>query len=314
MKFRRLGSLLGLFLVLTILTTGCSASTGVDKIGLYYDGGPIEGNKFNRIVDPGAGAQLLGWSDKIVSLPVSVRNYVVSLDPNEGDEQKADSIEAVTRDQIRVHWELTVNFKLNTRTDDVPGYKGGTLRRFYEQVCKRYHCDDDGEGWDQMLRYSFRRSLEVVLQQFTGQYNALDLRNNNELRSAIQKEIAAGLKTTVKKQLGGEYFCGPSFDWRNPDHCPNLEFILKAPQVPSGIAEQLERNKQSSQAVEQAQNEAKQKEARAQGELLARNAAQAAFSDPAYIEYLKAQAMQECARRGCTMVFGGAGVNVNTGR
>jgi hypothetical protein len=152
MRWLRLAVLVGL---LGGLSAACTSSAPVDQIGLYYTGGPIQGQHFKRIIEPGSGAQLRGMFDTVIRLPAGQRNYIVSQVVGEGDRDVADAIIVPARGGIDMTFEISAYFKLNTHTDDISGYKGGTLRRFYEQICRKYSCETS-DGWDDMLNDNFR--------------------------------------------------------------------------------------------------------------------------------------------------------------
>jgi len=68
--------------------------TPADQIALSYGGGLLAGAKYQKTVFPGSGLVVNGMFDKWYEYPVTVRNYIVSLNPNEGDRGKADEITA----------------------------------------------------------------------------------------------------------------------------------------------------------------------------------------------------------------------------
>src|SRR5688572_12866910 len=112
-------SLIGVVLVLALGGTACTAPAPVDQVGLYYNGGPIEGNSFERVVLPGSGTVVLGPSDRIKWLPAGQRNYIVSKNSEEGDRRGADFIEVPAKGGVAVQFEVSVYFKLNTSTTAV---------------------------------------------------------------------------------------------------------------------------------------------------------------------------------------------------
>jgi hypothetical protein len=72
----------------------------------------------------------------------------------------------------------------------------------------------------------------------------------------------------------------------------------------------------SQAAIVTAQNEAQAKVEKAKGDQAAQAALQGIYSDPNYLDYVRALAMQACAANSnCTLVVtqGQTGVNINTG-
>lgn len=298
-------------LVLLILAVSAFKSTPVDKVGLSYTGGPIAGIHFQRVVKPGSGQFFNGFFSSLHELPATQRNYIVSKNTNEGDRHVADFIPGPTKDRVIAELELAVTFKLNTEPR--------TVRKFYEQLCVRYHCEDlsPGGGWDKLLNDNFRQVLENAVQQETRQINAADLNNNQEVITRMQTDIASHLKDDFNQVLGGNFFCGPTFDRNHPSICPDFKFVIKNITLPKDLQDAFTAQQSSSAQVVVKQNEAAQVKATAEGVAAQQNAVQASLT-PQYLEYLKVQAETQCAQRpGCTLVISNGAttpnVNIPTG-
>jgi len=282
-------------------------STPVDKVGLSYTGGPIAGTHFQRVVKPGSGQFFNGFYASLHELPATQRNYIVSKNADEGDRHTADFLPGPTKDRVITEIELAVTFKLNTEPSAV--------RRFYEQLCVKYHCEDlsPGGGWDKLLNDNFRQVLENAVQQETRQINAADLNNNQEVITRMQTDIASHLKDDFNQVLGGNFFCGPTFDRNRPSVCPDFKFVIKNITLPKDLQDAFTAQQSSAAQVVVKQNEAAQVKAAAEGVAAQQNAVQASLT-PQYLEYLKVQAETQCAQRpGCTLVIssGGTTPNVN---
>lgn len=298
----------GIFLIV-VLTLVLSAfkSTPVDKVGLSYTGGPIAGIHFQRVVKPGSGQFFNGFFASLHELPATQRNYIVSKNPQEGDRRQPDFIPGPTKDRVISEIELAVTFKLNTEPR--------TVRRFYEQLCVKYHCEDlsPGGGWDKLLDDNFRQVLENAVQQETRQINAADLNNNQATITRMQSDIASHLKNDFNDVLGGNFFCGPTFDRDHPDVCPDFKFVIKNITLPKDLQDAFTSQQSSAAQIVVKQNEASQAKATAEGVAAQQNAVQGSLT-PQYLEYLKVQAETQCAQRaGCTLVIsqGGTSPNVN---
>jgi regulator of protease activity HflC (stomatin/prohibitin superfamily) len=315
-------SVVGVFLLSSLLT-GCSTSAPVDKMGLKYGGGPIEGNHFEGVVESGSGAQVLGPFDNIVWLPAGQRNYIISKNAEEGDRQTVDFVSAPAKGGVLFDFEVAVYFKLNTRTDDIEGFKGGTLRKFWEQIGKKYKANTSG-GWDKMLNDQLRQIIETSMRQRVFNYTPDELYANligeasgtEDAILKIQDDIAKSIKDNINTVLGGQFFCGPTFD-RNAKGCPDFKFIIKSaqPHDETTIAS-YEKQRQSLNNIIVAQNNAQAKIKEAEGTKAAADAI-SNTATPEYVALLQAQAMQECAKNNnCTLVFNGSsgGVNINTGK
>ncbi|MDP1795404.1 MAG: SPFH domain-containing protein [Acidimicrobiales bacterium] len=307
--------IVGLVVLSTIF--GAWKSTPVDQIGLHYSGGPIEGTKFQKVVEPGSGRRFLGLADTLVLLPVTQRDYTANSD------EGADGapIVAPAKGGVEMLFEVAAYFTLNT------GDK--TVRQFYERVCVKFQCDSES-GWDQMLRINFRGPIEQAIQQeiraFTVDQLYAGVTNTSAplvgedtavaILEQVQNNIAADLKENINTVLGGAYFCGPTFSRANADKCPDFQFqITSAYPTSEAVRAAYAKNSASAQAVIDAQNKAKAAVEEANGQRQAQAALAGLYSDRNYLDYLRALALQECARNEkCTIVVSdGSDVNVNTG-
>ena len=289
-------------------------STPVDKIGLHYSGGPIEGQKFQKIIEPGSGNRFLGLLDKLVLLPVTQRDYTASSD----DGSDGGPIVAPARGGVEMQFEVGAYFTLNTSPD--------VVRRFYERVCIKFDCTTDG-GWDEMLKTNFRRPIEQAIQQSIREYTVNELYAGSAdgavetpdeataILEQVQDAVAADLKENINRVLGGDYFCGPTFDRGEPDVCPDFEFqITSAIPTSEAVRAAFAENAASQQKVVTAENNAAAAVAEAEGQARAQAALNGLYTDPGYIAYLNALALQACAENSnCTLVSGAGGVNINTG-
>ena len=296
------------FLLMFLLGWG---SVPVDRLGLHYTGGPVEGQKFVKIIEPGSGQQFLGLQDNLVLLPVTQRDYITGTS---GDVD-GPPIVAPAKGGVEMQFEISAYFTLNTSPQ--------VVRRFYERVCIKFGCTNE-PGWDRMLLNNFRKPIEQAVQQSIRGYTVDEL-YAGEAREAtteeqvvsllvrVQDEIASDLKDNINRILGGDYFCGPTFDRENPDECPDFQFqIVKAVPTNQSVIDSFAENAASQQRVITAQNQASAEVAAAEGQRRAQEALAGIYTDPAYVAYLQALATQECAKNNnCTLVVTPQGVNVN---
>ena len=305
-----------MFIILIIaLLFGAWGSVPVDKVGLHYNGGPIEGQSFNKIIQPGSGAQFLGPADTLVKLPIDQRSYVTcSPDQVDGDTCDGPDIIASTRGGAEMRFRIGVSFKLNT-SDKV-------VRKFNEQICRKFDCASGG-GWDEMLQVQFRGPIEQAIQQSVRNYTVDQLfagvDEDGEATSIledVQQVIAEDLKENINQFVGGDYFCGPGFDRSKPDVCPDFQFqITDAVPVDESVRAAFAENLASAQSVITSRNRAEARVAEAEGKRREQEALAGLYTDPAYIAYLEAVALDKCATQGnCTLIVDGTGsgnVNVN---
>lgn len=303
------------FLVLIVTLIMVFAAWGSVKgneIGLHYNGGPLEGDSYERIIGPGSGAQFLGPSDRLVTLPIDNRSYITCAgDQVDGETCDGPDIIAATKGGAEMRFRIGASFVINS-SDDV-------VRPFYEKVCRKFDCDT-GDGWDKMLQARFRGPIEQAIQSTVRKYTVDQLfagvnpdGEATDILEQVQADIAADLKENINSFVGGDYFCGPAFDRENPDVCPDFEFqITDAVPVDENVRNAFAQNLASAQDVITAQNRADADVAEAEGQRRAQEALAGLYTDPGYIAYLQALALQECAKNSnCTLIMGdSAGVNV----
>lgn len=297
---------------LMLAGTGCASSAPVDEVGLYYTGGPVQGRHFKKVILPGSGATFLGFADDVKWLPAGQRNYIVSKKVEEGEKKTVDFIRVPAKGGVNMDFEVSVYFKLNTHADDINGYKGGTLRAFWESIGKKYGADSE-KGWDQMLNDNFRKIIEASMRQKVFTYTVDELYANSEGAASgkedailkIQNEIAAQLKENVNTTLGGEFFCGPTFD-RTKAECPSFQFIINSAEpADAQVRDSFSRQRVAANEVITAQNQAQAKKAEAEGTAAAQNALRGNLS-PEYLELQRIEAQKACAQSDkCTLIFGG---------
>lgn len=277
---------LGLAGAIVASTAGCSSNQiNPDAIGLVYTAGWSEGKKFDKALDPGATDFTV--NDEVKQLPTSQRSYIIRKD------SKADIngvISVPSQDGTLVDFEVSTAFKLNTLTDDIDGFKGGTARRFYEDLCRHYKCDlEDGKspgGWDTLLREKLYPQLESAFKDEARKYTGDAIVNNSAIKGTetgtltkLQADVGELFLKYLERQTGAKFFCGPSFDRKTNKKCGNVELlIISADYNNSKVRESREAKKVAGD------------------QSAAQVALQNALKDPNYLRYLEIQAMRECAQ------------------
>jgi regulator of protease activity HflC (stomatin/prohibitin superfamily) len=307
-----------------VLCAGCaSVNPRPDEAALGYSGGPIQGTHFKDAFNPGSGLHWLGVFDEWFLYPTTVRTYIISAEQTEGDRASTDRISANTKDGVPVAWELAINFKLNV----------SRLRRFHEQIGltrKAYFVNDaPSDGWKQMLNDFFRQQVENSLQEVSRTFSADEIQRGGDTFAKVNGALATNLKDRINESAGGNFFCGPAFSGPVAEDdqsvpCPPMQIAIKAANLSGEIVKSYSDQKVAENAKVTAENEGQGKiiaaqrdaeaaKARAAGQAAAQEQLAGIYKDPAYLEFLRAQAMQTCAANPpCLM--GGSGVNLNVGK
>lgn len=302
--------------VVVLLALACAGCASVnprpDEAALGYTGGPIEGTHFQDVFDPGSGLHWLGVSDEWFLYPTTVRTYIISAAEGEGDRANVDRVSAPTSDGVDVGWELAINFKLNV----------SRLRRFHEQIGLARQAyfigDQPSDGWRAMLNDFFRQQVENTMQTVSRQFTSDQVRKGADTFVKVNDAVAETLATRINSSVGGDFFCGPTFNGpvREDDTsvaCPPMQVVIKAATLPDVVVKSYENQKVAENGKVTAQYEAENTKARATGQAEAQERLNGIYHDPAYLDYLRIQALQRCAENPpCLM--GGAGVNLNVGR
>ena len=280
-----------------------------DKLLLHYTGGPIQGTHFEEEVSPGTRTKYYGLLENFYFLPATQRNYIISADQGRGDRHGVDTILTPSKDKVSMSVEAAVYFKLNTRTNDIKGFEGGTVRRFFEQVCLHEYgghgnCTDlsPGGGWDSMLDQYFRPQIDQTIRAEIGKYDYQQEWQDPNIRSEIQNAVGPMLKERINNALGGEFFCGPD---STRTTCTNFGFVLQAVNPPKDVGDAFSQTAAAAQLVQKANQDAQAKIAAASGDAEAqRIRASAPPPPPGATAYIKATAEQACANNpNCRLVI-----------
>jgi SPFH domain / Band 7 family len=255
-----------LLIALALVPTFVSglAKTPRDRVGISYGGGPFEGVHFQRIVEPGSNLFFNGFFDHLYLYPSDQVNYIVPAQsaPSaqqaqaqgeqqaQGNQPAVDAVAAPTRDRVQVSYQIAVYFKLNT----------DELRDFHEQLGLRYRAYTT-DGWNSLIRDTFRQQIENALQEETRKVDVADLVGNADLLVELQDSVQAKLTQRLEDALGNRFFCAPTF--RPGGECGDPTFVIKRLDIPSSVAKAFEDVRTSEIQIQTKENEVRQREAEA---------------------------------------------------
>jgi hypothetical protein len=265
--------LIGLALVPTFISG--LKKTPRDRVGISYGGGPFEGVHFQRIVQPGSNLFLNGFFDSLYLYPSDQVNYIVPQQPTpppttqttqttqagqqqaqagqqaQASQPAADAVVAPTRDRVQVSYQVAVYFKLNI----------DELRDFHEQLGLRYRAYTT-DGWNNLIRDTFRQQIENALQEETRKVDVADLVGNAGLLVELQDNVQTKLTQRLETALGQRFFCAPTF--RPGGDCGDPTFVIKRVDVPASVSKAFEDVRTSEIQIQTKENEVRQRQAEAE--------------------------------------------------
>ncbi|GAA0610673.1 SPFH domain-containing protein [Kribbella sandramycini] len=204
------------------------ADTDANKIGLHYGGGVVEDKKFKSVIPPGSTNSLIGPGDTVYAYPIDQRSYIIGgagADTDAGDE-----VTVVSKDNVRLGVRVQVYFTLN-RTEE-------TLKSFHERIGLKTDAFTE-RGWNSMLQSYFRPQIDRALSAVATNYAWAELYNNEAKKSEFQTAAAKEFTRLLPAAVGGDYFCGPSYNGGNA--CGELSFTVQKPTpLDKGIIDGLE--------------------------------------------------------------------------
>jgi len=287
---------------LTVLAsaTACAEIAPPDKVGLFYLEGQSDGYKFGHCIDPGTSDDWVA-NNSVAWVPSSVRTWNIAKEG--GDSKTPITVNTKPEEsqpsgvQVNV-WTLT-NLALNTSCE---GGKDSPLVQWWEKIGRRYKADTDA-GWVTMLQNTVVPALETATRN-VARAEAADPLVAGVNNPEVQTKIAAEFAKELKRVVGGDYFCGPTFN-RADGKCPPVEVILKdVDYTDAGI--QDARN-QKVKALELAAALV----AEAEGKVRAAQASADLYKSPAWLELEKLKVQLEMVKActgNCTFVVSPGGV------
>lgn len=303
---------------ITLLLGGTACSydnTGADEVGLYYEEGSLDGQKFLQCVNPGESVQTMDGfedGDKIYPVPASLRTWNIA--PNGGDSNVPITVaaapEAGQPSGVQVNLWIQFAFTINSACSDA----NSPAVQWWEKVGRRYYAADGTENktewWGKMLQNTIVPAAEAVSRTKARAFSG-DALVSGSANVDLQKAVSADLPGELKRLTGGDYFCSPTFNRANPSQCGEVQVLVKDVDYTNPAIQAARDEKQK--AVELAAA----KVAEAQGKVDAAAKEAELYKNPnwvalelAKIELLKVQAQAEACKQAATCVVSGGSVLV----
>lgn len=298
-----------------VALTGCSTIADPNKVGLYYAEGNSDGYHFDHCIDPGTAGEP-EWNNSVVWVSNDLRTWNIAT-------QGGDTATPITVTSkpdpangqpsgVQVNVWTTTNFHLNTSCQ---GGKDSPLAKWWEQVGRRYEADTD-KGWRNMLLNTLVPALEQADKAVVRNYSDADL-VSGVVFNQVQSEISAAFQQNLKRIVGGDYFCGPSYNRIKPDICPSVEVLVKDvdytdPKIQDARNAKKVAIEAAAAAVAKAKGEADAAVTAAQGQVDAANKVRSLYTNPAWVKLQLAQKQLEIAQAcganpNCHMIMGANG-------
>ncbi|WP_329481852.1 SPFH domain-containing protein [Kribbella sp. NBC_01484] len=222
------GLIVAVIVIIVLFNIFNFASTDTNRIGLHYGGGVVEAKKFKSIIPPGSTNKLIGPGDTLYTYPIDQRSYIIGGDA--ADTDAADEVTVVSKDNVRLGVRVQVYFTLN-RDKDV-------IKSFHERIGLKTEAYEE-RGWNDMLQSYFRPQIDRALAAVATNYGWAELYNNESKKATFQTAAAQEFTRLLPAAVGGDYFCGPSYNGSND--CGELSFTIQKPTpLDKGIIDGLE--------------------------------------------------------------------------
>lgn len=232
----------GLIFGIAMLIGATWSKTDASSMTCVYNGGPVDSREYRGYEEPGAGRNYQGMFSETVDVPVAIRQYRVSLNPEQGDTPAPDSIKVRVKG-YDMTFEPTVTFTINTQLRD-----GKPVAcDFIEKQLRQFGATDfnkEGGNWQYgFLNERFRPVLDdVTTRVLQADYDPGSVKFNlNGERDRAADEIGRELKKALDRSLGDDYFCASDYKFaEDTEACgDSLTVILPEPSLSDDDEAQL---------------------------------------------------------------------------
>ncbi|HWL44983.1 MAG TPA: hypothetical protein VNQ73_18715 [Ilumatobacter sp.] len=233
---------LAIVAIASIGLTACSLQrTEANEWGCTFGKGPFDSKALKG--QYAAGSSGVRTNDTFVAGPADVRFYIIDEDPATADfggrpiivPARGSSSAGVGVVQVSV--ETQVRFVFNER------FCAWYIDHGKRSEPLRFDGDPaDGGGWAQFLNASMNQKLIEAARPVVAPEDYVSLYVNARIGEGdsaglaydvLASELSTNLSRELTKDLGGEYFCGPSYqfdgsiDGELANGCPPLEVTIK---------------------------------------------------------------------------------------
>lgn len=281
--------------------SACATVSAPDQIGLYYKLGPMDGNHFDHCFGSDTNYT---WNNEVFYLPANLRTWNIA--PDSTDSTAPIVVNAKPEENqpsgVQVSLWTQTNFTLNTDCGADMKDPNSPIVRWWDTIGRRYQANTD-EGWKRMLQNTIVTALETSSRSVARDYTA-DVLVSNIQREEIQQRISTLFQGEIKRLVGGEYFCSPTYS--PGGECGEVQVLLKDVDYTNASIQAARDEKQA--AIERAAAAV----AEAEGKVQAAEAVGDLYNNPAWIELelakTKLAQVQACAASAsCTIVIGSDG-------
>lgn len=232
-------------LVGALMLAGAACSkqrTQANEWGCSFGDGPYDTRALKHSYAPGESGP---WSnDWMVKGPSDIRFYYIDSDPATADfgarpivvPARGSSVEGVG--VVEVSADVQVRFTINENFCDL---YVNNLKRIDDRVDLNYNAKQGEEsGWAEFLNLSMNQKLIEATRPVLRDVDYITLYTNGAIDGdaaydLLARELSVNLTRELRADLGGDFFCGPSYKFDETidgklqgTGCPALEVTVKS--------------------------------------------------------------------------------------
>jgi hypothetical protein len=241
-----------------IIGTACSQNkTESNAWGCQYGGGLLDTPALKKTIEPGTKGGMSTF-DSLRQIPSDVRNYVLDEDPSIADVGATPLILPAQGREV----DLGTDDEATVRLARTEGIAQVSIELGSKFVINELACELDnrhlktssieelnfnaGQGevssWATFLNLSWNQKMVEAARPVVIEYDWLQLNLNsiievdgetNQVFDILAKRISENLSRELENDLGGNFFCGPSYvfdgnvDGEFENGCPPIEITIK---------------------------------------------------------------------------------------